>query len=74
MSYLTKTTNIQGVIVDLFLAVCLLDANNYHQGIENIAVKYDFKEVKTTEEVYGKGTKKEIPNIDLLAQDIITKN
>lgn len=56
--------NLKGVDFDLLLASYLLNTNDNSNDLGKVALEHGYSDVRTDEEVYGKGAKKAIPEDD----------
>ncbi|WP_409022696.1 DNA polymerase I [Dellaglioa sp. P0083] len=67
--------NIQlaGTEFDLLLASYLLDTSDNSNDLSKVAQKHDYYDVKSDEEVYGKGVKRAIPEDDIFFSHMASK-
>lgn len=64
--------DIQGIDFDLQLASYILNPS-LKDEMKSIADYYDYNGLQYEEEVFGKGAKKHIPDIDILAKHVVSK-
>ncbi len=60
--------SLEGVDFDLLLATYVLNPTNVSQDFKQVAAIYDYDDVAYLEEVYGKGAKRAIPEMDVVAR------
>jgi len=65
--------NLRGIDFDLLLATYILNSTGNQEEFKYIASYYNYDDVYYDEEVYGKGVKKAIPEINLLYSHIAKK-
>lgn len=65
--------DLKGVTFDLLLASYLVNPSENNHDIPSISHRFGEKEVKTDEEVYGKGAKKAVPSENVLYEEHIIR-
>ncbi|MBO9130605.1 DNA polymerase I [Bacillus sp. 165] len=68
-----KGIELRGVDFDLLIAAYLLDPAETDKDFRAVAKMKDSQAIKSDEEVYGKGAKKAVPNLEVLADHIVRK-
>ncbi len=65
---------IQGIGFDVYLASYLLNATESNPTLDSIASQYAKVRVRSDEEVYGKGAKRLLPEVDVLSEHVAHKS
>ncbi len=65
--------HLSGITFDLLLASYILNPSETGNEVAAIAKRYEFHDVMTDDQVYGKGAKRQIPEVDKLADHIVRK-
>lgn len=65
--------HIEGITFDMLLATYLINPAERHDSVSTIAHRFGYRQVKTDEEVYGKGAKKKVPAFEVLAEHVVRK-
>lgn len=65
--------NLRGIDFDMILASYLLKPSENHHDIPSIAHRLGRTDVKYDEEVYGKGAKQHVPDIEIVAEHVARK-
>jgi DNA polymerase-1 len=66
-------TEVDGFVFDIYLGSSLLTNDNYKKSIDLLAVGYDVNIISNFEEIYKTKSNPVMPDIDILARDIVTK-
>ncbi len=70
-----KINEVDGIVIDVFLGVALLNPTNYKKNITDNLMSYNYFDIKTFEEVYGPKSNPKIPeDQSLLMSDIVSKS
>lgn len=64
---------VQGITFDVYLASYLLNASESNPTLDSIASQYAQVRVLSDEEVYGKGAKRLVPEMDVLSEHVAHK-
>ena len=73
VALLRNDIEIAGINFDMFLASYLLNPSENNHDIPAIGNRLGYTDVLFDEEVYGKGAKLKVPELDLLAEHIVRK-
>lgn len=64
---------LNGVAGDMMLAAYIDEANQNVDEIAQVATSYGYDDVETAEQVYGKGAKRTIPSVEVVAEHVCRK-
>ena len=65
--------HVNNVLFDLYLATYILNSKITKQEFKNVVDYYGYTQIKTAEEIYGKGVKRKIPELELLYSYLASK-
>ena len=65
--------DLKGVKFDLLLSTYILNSNIAHDEFKSVAAYYDYYDLNYDEEIYGKGAKKTMPELNLLYMHVAKK-
>ncbi|MBO8156450.1 MAG: DNA polymerase I [Bacillaceae bacterium] len=68
-----KGINLRGITFDLLLASYLVNPAENHHDIPSISHRLNEKDISYDEEVYGKGAKQKVPELDILSEHVVRK-
>ncbi|MDT2800719.1 DNA polymerase I [Vagococcus lutrae] len=68
-----RDIDLQGVSFDTLIAAYLLDTNDKNEDLAEIASHYDYHQIETDEQVYGKGAKCAVPETERFAEHLARK-
>ncbi len=73
VSLLNSGIHMKGITFDLLLASYILNPADNHHDIPAIAHRMGNRNVLSDEEVYGKGAKLKVPEVEVLAEHVVRK-
>ena len=73
VSLLNQGIQLKGIEFDLMLSAYILNPAENHIDIPVIAHRMNYMDVQTEEAVYGKGAKKKVPELEVLAEHVVRK-
>lgn len=73
VSLLNQGIQLKGIEFDLMLSAYILNPAENHIDIPVIAHRMNYLDVQTEEAVYGKGAKKKVPELEVLAEHVVRK-
>jgi DNA polymerase-1 len=65
--------HLKGVNFDTFIASYIINASESIEDLASIAKRYDIHNIQSDESFYGKGAKRKIPEMPLLAEHLVRK-
>lgn len=73
VALLKRGISLRGVTFDLLLAAYIINPAENHDEIPAIAKRFDMKEIRYDEEVYGKGAKRKVPDFTIVSEHVARK-